>query len=307
MSTFIRELFIEIKDFIDFKSKSYSKHWVKDTKTYQAMQAQILDAKTIEELNAIKSKLVRLGCKSMHNVAVLIHLFRYFERTKIDIKHLRFLKESHIIDFLYTMSLTYRPSSICVFKVNLGIFFRYLDSKKGFHFNFSLKISLGNHAHLPKFLFKERLFACIEYLKNMQCKSDLEKRDRLIVLIVAYSGLRKGNKERLVTIKRQLIEPYLLEWLQSKTKQNDRSGILFKSIVSQRFINKMLVSLGFTDNFKSAGLHMLRHSFGSYIYGETKDLVLTQHVLGHSSIETTKIYIHTNSDYGKIVADLWSK
>ncbi|WP_034376376.1 tyrosine-type recombinase/integrase, partial [Helicobacter suis] len=231
-----------------------------------------------------------------------------------------------------TMSLTYRPSSICVFKVNLGIFFRYLDSKKGFHFNFSLKISLGNHAHLPKFLFKERLFACIEYLKNMQCKSDLEKRDRLIVLIVAYSGLRttevknlkledvkkdmdnyyfiihgKGNKERLVTIKRQLIEPYLLEWLQSKTKQNDRSGILFKSIVSQRFINKMLVSLGFTDNFKSAGLHMLRHSFGSYIYGETKDLVLTQHVLGHSSIETTKIYIHTNSDYGKIVADLWSK
>ena len=38
-------------------------------------------------------------------------------------------------------------------------------------------------------------------------------------------------------------------------------------------------------------LHLLRHSFGSFVYGKSKDLILTQQVLGHSNLSSTQIYI----------------
>lgn len=40
------------------------------------------------------------------------------------------------------------------------------------------------------------------------------------------------------------------------------------------------------------GAHTLRHSYASLIYKESNNLLLLQQLLGHSSIETTKIYTH---------------
>lgn len=52
-------------------------------------------------------------------------------------------------------------------------------------------------------------------------------------------------------------------------------------------------------------LHLLRHSFGSYVYGKTKDILLTQQSLGHASIESTQVYIHTSQEYYSRVAGLF--
>ena len=40
------------------------------------------------------------------------------------------------------------------------------------------------------------------------------------------------------------------------------------------------------------GAHTLRHSYATLIYKESNDLLLLQQLLGHSSVETTKIYTH---------------
>ncbi|GAA8426503.1 hypothetical protein HpDR58_10350 [Helicobacter pylori] len=50
------------------------------------------------------------------------------------------------------------------------------------------------------------------------------------------------------------------------------------------------------------GLHLFRHSFATFIYDETQDLVLTSRALGHSSLLSTKIYIHTTQEHNKKVA-----
>ncbi|GAA8123292.1 hypothetical protein NP0147_03210 [Helicobacter pylori] len=50
------------------------------------------------------------------------------------------------------------------------------------------------------------------------------------------------------------------------------------------------------------GLHLFRHSFATFIYDATQDLVLTSRALGHSSLLSTKIYIHTTQEHNKKVA-----
>ncbi|WP_367706338.1 tyrosine-type recombinase/integrase, partial [Helicobacter pylori] len=53
------------------------------------------------------------------------------------------------------------------------------------------------------------------------------------------------------------------------------------------------------------GLHLFRHSFATFIYDETQDLVLTSRALGHQSLSSTKIYIHTAQEYNKQVASIF--
>jgi site-specific recombinase XerD len=54
-------------------------------------------------------------------------------------------------------------------------------------------------------------------------------------------------------------------------------------------LNTYLHSLGITST-----AHSLRHRFATTIYEETRDLRLTQELMGHTSPETTAIYTQAN-------------
>ena len=55
------------------------------------------------------------------------------------------------------------------------------------------------------------------------------------------------------------------------------------------------------------GAHMLRHSFGTKLYNQSHDLILVQEALGHSDINTSRIYTHFDKNRLKKSADIFDK
>lgn len=325
-----KELFIYIKEYIDNKSKIISKSKVKDLITFFKLQSQIIESKNIFSLQRIILDLSRIDLVGIKNYYILFHFYN------LNFKSLQKFKESDLIDFLYKLSFKYKSSTLNLYKTILKDFFNFLNKKEDFNFNFKVtNMSFLKEKKIPKFLSSERYIHFINNLKNFKPKTDYQKRNKLILLIVSYTGMRsqevgslkienikadteffifkvngKGNKERLCKIKKELIETPLKDWLNSKLrKEKHEEGFLFKSSkntkLARYFLNSKLKEMGFLDNFKVAGMHMLRHSFGSYVYSKTKDLILTSKTLGHESIETTKIYVHTSNNYFDKICELF--
>lgn len=122
----------------------------------------------------------------------------------------------------------------------------------------------------------------------------------------------KGNRQRMAMIKKEYIQKYLSEWMNSNLKKRKyNTEYLFLnslkkgSNTTREFLIKTLKELNLLDKKERVGLHMLRHSFASYVYGESKDIVLVQNLLGHSSIETTQIYVHKTMDLSEQVVALF--
>jgi integrase/recombinase XerD len=110
----------------------------------------------------------------------------------------------------------------------------------------------------------------------------------------------KGNKYRVVLIKRSLIESELKEHITYSLPNKD--GLLFcnkegekltQAYVS-RIVEQMLRLAGIRK--EKNGAHMLRHTFATLLYRKRKDIVLVQEVLGHASLNTSRIYTHFDSD-----------
>ncbi|PAF52954.1 hypothetical protein BKH42_08540 [Helicobacter sp. 13S00482-2] len=340
-----KEFLEGIKHFYDFKTKILSKYSIKDIEYFKKIQSKILQVNDIEELKTIRMKLKNIGMISISNFYIIEKFFFYLIKNSdsLDISKLSLLTEEQLINFLCEMSLSYKSSSVMLYKVVLGEFFRFLDKKRGYSFDFYLRnMSFNKEKVLPKFLSESKFLILIDYLKNRDFKKDNDKKNRLILLMISLSGMRsaevrnlklsdlnivkdkngkeyysikitgKGNKERMVAFKKEDIEKYLIEWLTCdlKKRKYNREYLFFNPLqagsnTTRGFLIKTLRVLNLIDKKEIAGLHMLRHSFASYIYQNTKDIILTQNLLGHSSIETTRIYVHATINFSEQVLNLF--
>lgn len=62
--------------------------------------------------------------------------------------------------------------------------------------------------------------------------------------------------------------------------------------------NRFLRSIDVPDTF-----HSLRHRFGTKAYGATKDLRLTQRLLGHATVATTELYVDVDESRGRAAVE----
>jgi len=110
----------------------------------------------------------------------------------------------------------------------------------------------------------------------------------------------KGKKERYVPLSTVLIE-WIREYLSTDNPQvwlfNGRRKNLPDSVVDMHYSPK---GLGWVirQAVKKAGIikrvsaHTLRHTFATHLLEDGLDIVSIRDLLGHSSIETTMVYLH---------------
>lgn len=107
----------------------------------------------------------------------------------------------------------------------------------------------------------------------------------------------KGGKERYI----QIGEPFILNLLKKYYEENkqaiEQSGYFFINRNGRRFTEQSIRLMmkkyaGLAGINRNITPHMFRHSFATYLIEEGVDISYVQQILGHSSINTTEIYIH---------------
>ena len=107
----------------------------------------------------------------------------------------------------------------------------------------------------------------------------------------------KGGKERLIQIGEQSVCKLLNQYYEAHKTEIIQCGYFFVNQRGGRFTEQS-IRVMLKKYTKQAGIernitpHMFRHSFATYLIEEGVDISCVQHILGHSSIKTTQIYIH---------------
>ena len=232
----------------------------------------------------------------------------------------------HLQEFLYQVSqINYseRPQA------------RWISSIKGF-FSFLLEDEFREDnpsalletpklgLYLPDTLSLEEIEKLISATEE---NTDLAKRNRCMIEVLYGCGLRvseltelqisninfkenylkiqgKGDKVRFVPLAdytADFIKNYINN-IRSKQKINPKhSDILFLNSRGAQ-ISRQMVFLIIKEIVRKAGIqknispHTFRHSFATHLLQNGADLRFIQEMLGHSSITTTEIYTHLNTE-----------
>ena len=232
----------------------------------------------------------------------------------------------HLQEFLYQVSkINYSERTQA----------RWISSIKGF-FSFLLADELREDnpsalletpklgLYLPDTLSLEEIEKLISATEE---NTDLAKRNRCMIEVLYGCGLRvseltelqisninfkenylkiqgKGDKVRFVPLAdytADFIKNYINN-IRSKQKINPKhSDILFLNSRGAQ-ISRQMVFLIIKEIVRKAGIqknispHTFRHSFATHLLQNGADLRFIQEMLGHSSITTTEIYTHLNTE-----------
>lgn len=227
------------------------------------------------------------------------------EVTAVDIEdYLTYLKEKR----------NYAPASRGRNLHTLRSFFTYAYNKELVERNIALSVEK------IKVQQKERTYLTEEEV-DLLIKTIDHNLIRLVVFVLYMTGMRiseclnltvdnvdikkrvihvvagKGNKDRLIPISKRLV-PLLEEYILFQRPETDsllffctkKTGMLSPVYVN-RIITQAVNKLGWK---KKVTAHILRHSFASQLVKKDVNLVQIQKLLGHSSLNVTSIYTHTN-------------
>ena len=116
-----------------------------------------------------------------------------------------------------------------------------------------------------------------------------------VKLIDWYLKVIKGkwSKDRVVPINRQLIK-MLLSYTRKLKKEFSNSEFLFPTIywniLQKRDMQKIVKKIRYCITFYFTW-HQLRHTFATELVRNNFDVYNISQILGHSKIDTTKIYL----------------
>lgn len=276
------------------------------------------------DLQKVKDLLKTRGC-SDRTITNYISCLNRFKRN-FEGKELEKLKEEDILNYLKVnfVDLGYAAASV---NVNRAAIKYYYLVNFNIDFNNVLLPYCKIKSRFPKILTKQQALSIINTEFNLKHK---------LWLILGYgSGLRisevaelkisdilskehkmriigKGNKERYVPLPDITLKLLRIYWLQNKDKIN--SDYLFPNIyksknnrghISQSTIEEFFEKIKENNNLdKTTTFHILRHSFATEYIKSGGDIWELRSLLGHSSINSTMVYLHMAEDFSKVSSPL---
>lgn len=103
----------------------------------------------------------------------------------------------------------------------------------------------------------------------------------------------KGKKDRYVILSKLIADrlPKYLEQVKPAEYlfEGQAPGMVMGERSIQYIIKEALMK---TDIQKSVSMHTLRHSYATHLLEDGVDIYTIQHLLGHSQLSTTIIYLH---------------
>lgn len=213
-----------------------------------------------------------------------------------------------ITDFLSFLSSmrTYKPKTFHRVISTLSSFYRFLYSQGAVVANPMIGIER------PRIKQQE-----VKYLKHSQVlrliDSIPDERDKLIIRTIYATGVRvselcninfedidfeehtirirgKGDKIRIVFVDDETLDAI------KKFSGTRITGPLFEGQQGKNISPRAIQHI--FRHYAPVGItpHKIRHSYASELYRRSKNLRVVQENLGHTSIKTTEIYLHTDLD-----------
>lgn len=124
--------------------------------------------------------------------------------------------------------------------------------------------------------------------------SDVRREESVSLRIIG-----KGDKERKVPLRIEAQEA-LNAWLQNRPSTAESNPAIFLNVRTKKRLTARMVQFLVKRLTEKAEVkkkitpHKFRHTFGTRLLMQGANLVDIQALLGHSSLNTTRIYIHTN-------------
>jgi len=118
--------------------------------------------------------------------------------------------------------------------------------------------------------------------------------------LVVRKEIAKNKKERIIPISSKLAETIKImnETIWSKIETTDKRHAFFTvdpgRPMSTRTVERIIMAAGMKALNIEVTPHMLRHTFGSRMMRKTNSRIV-QALLGHTSLQSTQIYMHPNS------------
>ncbi len=283
----------------------YFSEWLKSYRNYLRMRNY--SPRTLNSYEQVLRHFAYYVWLRRHTeVSKLVIYWKDFENARLDTD----VEVTPVIinDFLSFVSTTqtYKPKTFHRIISTLSSFYRFLYTQGAVSSNPLTGVDR------PRIKQQE-----VKYLKHNQVLRLLESiedlRDKLIVRTIYATGVRvselcnmniedidfdehtirirgKGDKMRTVFVDDDTLAD-LLKFIGNRIVGPVFLGQQGKNI-SSRAIQHIF------KNYAPPGItpHKIRHSYASELYKRSKNLRVVQENLGHTSIKTTEIYLHTDID-----------
>ena len=343
-NTFSKTYLFWLTRFIRSKITSLSNRQVTDKdRLAQIIQELIQGLENIKDLKALMKEVRNIGINSIHVYYLpLEKLYHYMMR--FGAASMKEIDEEVLSDFLASETANLADASKKNHRIAILGFFSYIDrqneEENGNSYRFGIELKnwggLGGKGgeKLPSFMNKDEVNRFITAINEYPYKDTIiGARNRLIIKTILYTGIRvseaininikdfikdgdayiiqvrgKGNKPRVVMIKERIIKSDLAVWKENCTCLdnllfcNQKKKRLTQAYIS-RLVEQILLSIGLRKD--KNGAHMLRHTFATLLYQNSHDLILVQESLGHSDINTSRIYTHFDKNKLEQTTDIF--